>query len=616
MSFNFEITGSQVDGDRDYQEDAFLITHLGDTNNGGAYLVIVADGMGGHAAGNVASNIAVQTFNKCVSSKYPCDNISQVLRQAVKEANAAITETIRETAALKGMGCTLVAALFEKDSMRWVSVGDSHLYLVRDEKLEHKNADHSYGGFLDKMAAEGNEMEPTSGYSRNMLLSALTGEEIADIDCPDEPFLLHDADRVIVSSDGLDTLSEGKIIQLCTQTDSAKACTDSLLDAVEAEQIPRQDNTTVVVVDVQSKSKLFKPAQPVSKPASQPAKNYGITENNVIQMKAATKRQRQLRTLRTKRKSSKLPLVLGLLILAGLGATAWYMKDELGLDAIGLGDAGLSVDSFTDQDDAQTADDVAADDAGELPATGTVEPEAPHEVVVFRDALPGVGSGPELTWLPAGKFKLGSFSVVEADEAPVTDIDIQRIAIGTREISNAEYGRFGAANGAPDQPVRRITWSEAVAYTEWLSRETGHTYRLPSEAEWEYAAKARTPGSYWWDSVGSTEGDAQKAVCIGCGGQTFEPNGPAAVGSLQANPFGLYDTAGNVMEWVADCYQGSYEGVPTDASPRIGPGTCELRVARGGSYKMVLKQLRSTKRFALKAAQRYDDVGFRVVREP
>ena len=204
---SFDISGSQIDGARDYQEDAFLITHLGDADADSAgSMVIVADGMGGHAAGNVASNMAVQTFNRHLSKNFPNDNVSNVLYEAVLQANGSITATVSETAALKGMGCTLVACVLERGNLRWVSVGDSHLYLLRNGDLSKKNADHSYGGFLDRMAEAGTPVEAEAGFSRNMLMSALTGDDIAEIDCPESPLQQKRGDRVILSSDGLDTL--------------------------------------------------------------------------------------------------------------------------------------------------------------------------------------------------------------------------------------------------------------------------------------------------------------------------------------------------------------------------------------------------------------------------
>ena len=249
----FDISGAQIDGARDYQEDAFLITHFGDSNSEGGSLVIVADGMGGHAAGNVASNMAVQTFNKHITSNFPSEDLSEVLRESVQQANNSISETVRETAALKGMGCTLVAAVLDEKFIRWVSVGDSHLYLIRNHEVKKKNVDHSYGGFLDRMAAEGTPVEPEAGFSRNMLMSTLTGEDIAEIDCPETPLELQAGDRIIVASDGLDTLSQGKVLSFATEAATPKECVDALLQGVEEAKMPRQDNTTVVIIDVGEK---------------------------------------------------------------------------------------------------------------------------------------------------------------------------------------------------------------------------------------------------------------------------------------------------------------------------------------------------------------------------
>ncbi|MEE9286573.1 MAG: protein phosphatase 2C domain-containing protein, partial [Gammaproteobacteria bacterium] len=111
MTFQFEISGAQIEGARDYQEDAFLITHLTDKEGKSSSLVIVADGMGGHAAGNVASNMAVQAFNSHFTSNYPSDKIPKILKESIHKANNAITETVKETPALDGMGCTMVSTV-------------------------------------------------------------------------------------------------------------------------------------------------------------------------------------------------------------------------------------------------------------------------------------------------------------------------------------------------------------------------------------------------------------------------------------------------------------------------------------------------------------------------
>ena len=111
MSINFETSGAQIDGARDYQEDAFLINQLRDNDGLPGALLVIADGMGGHAAGNVASNMAVQTVNTHLNAHYPSPQVNDALRQSVLNANHAIRETIAETTALEGMGCTMVAAV-------------------------------------------------------------------------------------------------------------------------------------------------------------------------------------------------------------------------------------------------------------------------------------------------------------------------------------------------------------------------------------------------------------------------------------------------------------------------------------------------------------------------
>ena len=252
MELYFEIAGSQYLGARDYQEDAFLTTYLDDegATSKSTVLAVIADGMGGHAAGNIAANLVVSTFNRSVTRSFGQQKLPPLLRECVATANDALKESIRETPALDGMGCTLVAVAGSRGKLWWISVGDSHLYLLRDRELIKENEDHSYGGYLERMKAQGLELEPDPSLSRNMLMSAVTGEEIAEIDCPETPLQLRAGDRLLIASDGLDTLSLDKTLQCCAWAKSAKECVDSLLKAVEAAERPRQDNTTVVVIDV------------------------------------------------------------------------------------------------------------------------------------------------------------------------------------------------------------------------------------------------------------------------------------------------------------------------------------------------------------------------------
>jgi len=254
MALSYDIAGAQIDGAREYQEDSFLITHMTDTEDQPSALVIVADGMGGHAAGNVASNLAVQATNKYITSHYPSESPSEILNNSILKANQSIADTVRETPALEGMGCTMVAVIIEGGKLWWASVGDSHLYLLRDRELTKINADHSYGGFLDRMAAAGTPVKAEPGLSRNMLMSAINGSDIAEIDCPGTPQELKNGDKILICSDGMDTLSRGKVIQYTDWSETSKECTEALLNAVEEAEMPKQDNTTVVVINVLEKA--------------------------------------------------------------------------------------------------------------------------------------------------------------------------------------------------------------------------------------------------------------------------------------------------------------------------------------------------------------------------
>ena len=245
---------------------------------------------------------------------------------------------------------------------------------------------------------------------------------------------------------------------------------------------------------------------------------------------------------------------------------------------------------------------------------------------VFRDALKGGGEGPEMVVLPTGSFRMGDLSGEgDADERPVRTVTISRpIAMGKYEVSFAEYEKFVSAIGAkahfavrPDaegwgrgnRPVINVNWHDARDYAAWLSRQTGKRYRLPSEAEWEYAARAGTTTRYSWGN----EIGANRANCAGCGSD-WDDEKTAPVGSFAANGFGLYDMHGNVFEWVEDCVHANYEGAPTDGSVWAG-GDCDLRISRGGCWHFSPQSLRSAYRDMDPPSYRYHLVGFRLVRD-
>ncbi len=632
MNLTFDISGSQIDGARDYQEDAFLITNLAGSGSGEqASLIICADGMGGHAAGNVASNMAIQAFNRHFSTHHGKDEVYQILTDGVGSANYSIAETVKETAALKGMGCTLVSAFFEANHLWWVSVGDSHLYLLRDGELKKKNADHSYGGFLDRMAADGKEIEPEPGFARNMLMSALTGDDIADIDCPHTPLELKPGDRIVISSDGLDTLSAGKIIHYSNESTNAKECVDNLLQAVTDAAMPRQDNTTVIVIDVHDKDAV---ATAVPEPEF---------EEIIIEDDSDSTEPHDPEPDLDKTLESISPSAEGESSGGGMGKI-------IGIVVLLLAIAGgafvfLTGDKPTPRPEIEVEKEAPVTQPAppaEVTRAPAVEPviEKPAPVVkpveqkaesvkpvpttskgVFSDRLKSGGNGPEMIWIPAGKFSMGSpTSRTDFDERPRHTVSIERMAMSKYEVSFAEYEQFANATGRkiPDNlylektthPVINVSWDDALAYTKWLSRESGHKYRLPSESEWEYAARAGTIDDYWWGrKIGKNN-----AHCFGCS-TAYDPRVPTKRGSFKANPFGLFDTSGNVLEWVYDCYHENYEGAPTDGSVWEG-GDCSVRIVRGGSYGSPPPALRNAKRDKFKSDRSYDNIGFRVVREP
>jgi formylglycine-generating enzyme required for sulfatase activity len=157
-----------------------------------------------------------------------------------------------------------------------------------------------------------------------------------------------------------------------------------------------------------------------------------------------------------------------------------------------------------------------------------------------------------------------------------------------------------------------VTWFDAVKFAEWMSQKTGRHYRLPTEAEYEYAERAGTTSAYYWGNLIGVG----KANCFGCGTR-WDGNGSSPVGSFPPNKFGLYDMTGNVFEWVADCYYPNHADAPTDASvAREGPnGECKFRTLRASSWLNLPSFLRSAYRFNVPPGDKNSRRGFRLVRE-
>jgi len=286
----------------------------------------------------------------------------------------------------------------------------------------------------------------------------------------------------------------------------------------------------------------------------------------------------------------------------------------------------------------------------------------------FADAfVDHTGNGPDLVVIPLGSFQMGSPERERdrrADEGPEHTVQIGRaFALARNELTVAEFRRFieatryqtdadragsssyyderagRIATGAginwdkdyrgepatPTLPVVHVSWNDAAAYVAWLSERTGKVYRLPSEAEFEYAVRAGTKTRYWWGDGGPSRvlenvtGDGDRSTSERSWTKAFpryDDNywGPAPVGKFAANPFGLLDMAGNVSEWVEDCWHDSYLRAPADGTAWVNKG-CERRVVRGGSWGSPPEQVRSATRLGTAPSVRSARVGFRVARD-
>ena len=226
---------------------------------------------------------------------------------------------------------------------------------------------------------------------------------------------------------------------------------------------------------------------------------------------------------------------------------------------------------------------------------------------------------PEMVTIPAGSFLMGCLTGRDCyRNEPVHIVRIASFEMSKYEVTFEEYDAFTDATGrerANDRgwgrgrrPVIHVSWDDAVAYTQWLSSQRGEKYRLPSEAEWEYAARAGSTTKYsWGNDIG-----VNRANCDGCGSR-WDYSETAPVGSFSANRWGLHDMHGNVWEWVQDCWNGNYRGAPADGSAWES-GNCDRRVLRGGSWYDYPRNLRSANRGRNTSEIRSNYCGFRVIR--
>ena len=226
---------------------------------------------------------------------------------------------------------------------------------------------------------------------------------------------------------------------------------------------------------------------------------------------------------------------------------------------------------------------------------------------------------PPLLPIPEGWFWMGS-ETGQDNERPVHRVWVAGFYLAACQVTNADYARFLRATGTQpppswddpnfnqrEQPVVAVSWFEAVKYCDWLSSVTGQRYRLPTEAEWERAARGGAEGKLfpWGDAPPQSLPDYEKRW----------ETGPEPVAQYAPNPFGLHDICENVHEWCSDWYQADYYALSPDRNPR-GPETGKRRSSRGGSWRHHIKVARCAARSSIPPDFHYADYGFRVAREP
>lgn len=226
---------------------------------------------------------------------------------------------------------------------------------------------------------------------------------------------------------------------------------------------------------------------------------------------------------------------------------------------------------------------------------------------------------PVMIAVPTGSFSMGS-NTDDPSEKPVHRVTIAApFAIGKYPVTVEQWNVCVAANACqkltPENntnkaaPARDLSWDDAQQYVKWLAKTTGKPYRLPTEAEWEYADRGGTTTTYWWGEQ-MRKGSAN---CKDCG-DPWHKEGPETVGSFVPNPLGLYDMNGGVWEWTADCWHNSYQGAPADGVAWDSPG-CEMRVIRGGSWREGGTYMLSATRFKYSAGVRQSQDGLRVAKD-
>jgi formylglycine-generating enzyme required for sulfatase activity/class 3 adenylate cyclase len=340
-----------------------------------------------------------------------------------------------------------------------------------------------------------------------------------------------------------------------------------------------------------------------------------------------------------KRRENVLIFLLSLTLLVIAGGVLWYML----LQPRGkVGDqASTSVSPQAEQPKAPTSPAPAVKQAAPQPQPAPSVAPIPQQAAPQPQPPPAAKQGaplpqsaspaapatspkmqpapsvrePEMTALRGGSFAMGGNE--ELSEKPVHQVTIKPFALGKFPVSVREWNECAAAKacgfvatGKDDAPITNVSWSDARQYVGWLAEATRKAYRLPTEAEWEYAARGGTQTKFWWgDQFQSGMANCKNCADIPAAEQ------PIKVGSLKPNPFGLYDMGGGVDQWVEDCWHKNYQGAPLDGSAWVEK-ECASHVLRSGSWKNDARSVRPSNRDGYDTNVRYPTHGFRVALSP
>ncbi|GKQ54741.1 SUMF1/EgtB/PvdO family nonheme iron enzyme [Bradyrhizobium sp. Ce-3] len=313
-----------------------------------------------------------------------------------------------------------------------------------------------------------------------------------------------------------------------------------------------------------------------------------------------------------RRRESILLTLLGLAIAVIAGGVLWYMLAQpRGKPADVAQAPPPPVASPAVQPPAPSPAPAPSQAASPAPSATPTQQASPAP-----SASPAVTTPePEMVSLQGGSFSMGSND--DPSERPIRKVTVKPFAMGKYPVTVREWNACAAAkacgftaSGKDDVPVTNVSWSDAKQYVAWLAEATKKAYRLPSEAEWEYAARGGTQSKYWWGD----QMQSGHAGCKDCGGDAAAEQ-PVKVGSFKPNPFGLYDMGGGVDQWAEDCWHRNYQGGPADGAVWSG-GDCASHVIRSGSWKNDARYVRPANRDNYDTNVRYPTHGFRVALSP